>query len=171
MQEVKEEWKPIVGWEDDYEVSNLGRVRRKPVPIKPSKRSNRQETRPYYQISLANAKKGRKHTYMVHRLVAEAFLGERPQSYHINHKDGDKANNAVENLEYVSPRENIMHAVEMGLIRPELIPRQTNLKDEDAADIRVLSRWLSLRQLGRLFDLSPSAIRYIVLRKTFKHVP
>ena len=44
-------------------------------------------------------------------MVAAAFIGPRPKGYHINHKDGDKANNCVTNLEYVSPSENAIHAL------------------------------------------------------------
>lgn len=58
---------------------------------------------------------GRNVQRYVHELVAEAFLGERPSGFDINHRDGDKHNNVLENLEYVSHAENMAHASRHGL--------------------------------------------------------
>ena len=53
--------------------------------------------------------------YRAHRIVAEAFLGQCPEGYQVNHKDGDKANNDISNLEYMTCRQNIIHARNIGL--------------------------------------------------------
>ncbi|UCF55879.1 MAG: HNH endonuclease, partial [Deltaproteobacteria bacterium] len=52
--------------------------------------------------------------FLVHRLVAEAFIGSCPEAHEINHKDCDPSNNHVSNLEWVTRKENIAHAVKMG---------------------------------------------------------
>lgn len=64
----------------------------------------------YFETSISN---GKRKTQLVHRLVANAFLGSPPTKdrIFINHKDGDKGNNAVENLEYVTPAENVRHGL------------------------------------------------------------
>jgi hypothetical protein len=49
-------------------------------------------------------------------LVAENFIGKRPKGYEINHKDGKKSNNRLNNLEWVTPKENYHHAVKLGLM-------------------------------------------------------
>lgn len=58
---------------------------------------------------------GARKKYYVHRLVAEVFLGEIPEGMCVNHKDGDKSNNHVNNLEIVTRAENNRHAIETGL--------------------------------------------------------
>lgn len=58
---------------------------------------------------------GSKKTHSVHVLVAEAFIGSRPQGYTVNHKDADRTNNLVSNLEWVTQSRNVKHAYELGL--------------------------------------------------------
>lgn len=113
-----EEWRPVVGYEDLYSISSLGRVRRDaPNPIggggagrilRPAA-----NTGGYLQVGLSCA--NRKRSITVHRLVCTAFFGARPNGYQSNHKDGNKANNAVANLEYVTPKQNTRHAIDLGL--------------------------------------------------------
>jgi len=94
-----EEWKDIPGYEGLYEVSNLGRVRRNGKILKPSK--NRYG---YFQLVLS--KDGTKRTFTIHRLVAYAFINNPDNLPCINHKDEDKTNNAVNNLEWCDSRYN-----------------------------------------------------------------
>lgn len=94
-----------------YEVSNLGNVRRaKPGistfvgrPVLPMISAGG-----YMQVHLGGMTSRRAY---VHHLVMEAFVGPRPRGMVVNHKDGDKQNNAFDNLEYVSPTENCNHAI------------------------------------------------------------
>jgi hypothetical protein len=98
-----------------YQVSDAGRVRAHPDPY-PMTRGSRpgrilfqsKDNRGYFQVYLY--KDYKQHTVKVHRLVATEFLGERPDDMTVNHIDGNKENNAVENLEYISNKENIRHA-------------------------------------------------------------
>lgn len=106
-----EKWKPVEEY-PEYEVSSYGRVRSlkygKIRMIRPGVgRSG------YSNVVLYKDKK--KNNRGVHILVAYAFLGERPRGFDINHKSGIKTDNRVENLEYCSRTENMLHAYNLGL--------------------------------------------------------
>ena len=115
-------WKSVKGYEGLYEVSNLGRVK----ALERRKNCNRgygiikeHIMKPnfcntdYYRVALTNNNHIRKY-YLIHRLVAEAFI-ENPNNYDIvNHKDGNKLNNQVDNLEWCTVSYNLKHAYENG---------------------------------------------------------
>lgn len=110
---MKEVWKDIKGFEGIYQVSNLGKVRSltrkvwnytKPGRIlKPHFKNNG-----YLQISLSDGENVSKHIY-IHRLVAQAFIPNPNNLPQINHKDFNKQNNVVNNLEWVTTSENQLH--------------------------------------------------------------
>ena len=126
---MQEQWKEVVGFNGFYEVSSLGRVRSldrkvfrlgrfgqdshnvykgKLIPVW-------QTSNGYYRITLN--REGKKSNHLVHRLVANAFL-ENPKSKEtVNHKNGIKADNRLENLEWATRSEQIIHAWETGLNR------------------------------------------------------
>lgn len=125
---MKEVWKDIRGYEGLYQISNIGRVKSlarrtsckgvlgdgdtREVPEKVL-RCNTVNGYRYASLS----KDGHAKVFRVHRLVAFAFIGDPPSpEYQVNHKDGNKTNNTVENLEWVTPRDNTLHARRTGLI-------------------------------------------------------
>lgn len=100
-------WKPIVGWEGHYEVSNMGRVRNGDLRI-----LRLTATSHGYRVVntiTANIHKGR----YVHRLVATAFIQNPDGKPLVNHKNGVKSDNKASNLEWVTPLENNIHASEV----------------------------------------------------------
>lgn len=138
-----EVWKPIAGYEGMYEISSYGRVRSlaRTIAIEGDVkgahvRSYRERILRYarhpggYQtVVLSNT--GEQIGHYVHRLVAEAFLPPRPEAPEVNHKDADKTNNHVSNLEWVTAAENGAHASKAGLCAKKLTP-------EKVAEIRRL---------------------------------
>lgn len=100
-------WKPIQGFEGLYEVSDGGRVRS--LRGKTPRILNINKTVAGYPhvglVRLGESSK-RRYWFSVHRLVAAAFIGPCPEGYVVNHKDENKANNVISNLEYVTFREN-----------------------------------------------------------------
>jgi hypothetical protein len=98
---MKEVWKDVVGYEGRYEVSSLGRLRGPRTTTKGIPGS-----RGYYQVFLREKGARAGKTKNIHVLVAEAFLGPRPDGMHVCHADGDKSNNTLENLRYDTPKNN-----------------------------------------------------------------
>ena len=94
-----EEWRPVVGYEGRYEVSNLGRVRRIKI-IEPVKKKHG-----YMQVSLEDRNRVRK-SFRLHRIVATAFIPNPDNKPQVNHKDENPENNQVDNLEWATAEEN-----------------------------------------------------------------
>lgn len=127
--ECQELWKSVVGYEGHYEVSNLGRVRslNRVVPRSgPTNATSKQGSlrkahiTPKGYARLQLAKDGDTQNYMVHRLVAEAFIPNPFQKPLVNHKNGVKTDNRVDNLEWATDSENQIHAYETGLRKPSI---------------------------------------------------
>ena len=109
---MEEIWKDVKDF-PNYQVSNLGNVRNK----KTGRPMHQKLGRDGHYMSEFLTNKGRENTQRVHRLVAEAFLGEHPGLV-VNHIDGNKLNNNVDNLEWCTAAENNRHAIRMGLNKP-----------------------------------------------------
>jgi hypothetical protein len=105
------EWKPVVGYEGFYEVSNDGQIK----TVKTGHIRVNQKRR-YAEVKLSTPDTPRTNgNHYVHRLVAEAFIGSAA-GLEVNHINGDKLDNRVENLELVTPSQNILHAISSKLL-------------------------------------------------------
>jgi len=106
----EEKWLPVCGWEGLYNVSSLGRIRSLPRRGKninrvyPGRNIKLSGNR-YFIVNLYRDNK--KHSYLVHRLVAGAFLGNIPDDKVVDHIDGDKKNNDISNLRFLTTGQNI----------------------------------------------------------------
>jgi len=126
-----ENWKPVKDFEKLFEVSDLGNFRRKGK----ENNLNQYKTATGY-MTLATTPYGRAKgwkTFRIHREVAKAFIDNPENKPQVNHKDGVKHNNKVDNLEWCTARENTQHAWETGLAKP-LTPEQapnTKLSNEE----------------------------------------
>lgn len=113
---MEEKWKPVFGLEELYEVSSFGRVRtvryrkgghRKGYILKPKVM---RDGYLYFRFTLNKKQIFRN----AHRVVAMHFIENPKDKKEVNHKDCDKKNNRIDNLEWVTPKENVDHAVRMG---------------------------------------------------------
>ena len=116
-------YKDLVGYGNRYEVSNLGRIKAlarkkncnrgwgwiKEHIMKPTNCGTE-----YYRVPLTNKEHIKKY-YLVHRLVAQTFIDNPYNLPQVNHIDGDKSNNGIDNLEWCTREDNIKHAYRIGL--------------------------------------------------------
>ncbi len=140
---MQEEWATIDGW-PDYMVSSHGRVYsvRNDILLR-SSRSN--GGRDYPQVKLWT--NGREHTYLIHRLVALAFVDGYFDGAEVNHKNGIKTNNVAWNLIWCTRSENMLHAHRTGLKQPSGGPYQIR-------PIRII-------ETGKVFNSAMACARYI----------
>ena len=176
---MAEIWKDVVGYEGMYQVSDRGRARRiSKGPGTYPGRLLKPYTDAYGYLRVDLRCNGKRKNATVHRLVAEAFLGPAPSPKHeVNHKNGDRVDNRVENLEWVTRSENLTHAFRVlgsrhGISQGEA-HGQAKLTRRDVVEIRRL--WATgdytQAELGEMFGVTQSTIHLIVTRKHWKHVP
>lgn len=108
---MKEEWKPITGFEGEYEISNQGRVKshhkRNGYDAEGHILKNNNQKGDYLRIILRLPNKKTKST-SIHKLVYEHFGGDIPNGYHIHHMNGNKQDNRIENLQLLSPSQHVL---------------------------------------------------------------
>ena len=140
-----EVWKDIDGYEGLYQVSNLGRVKslKNKKILKYSK-----NYKGYCQINLY--KNGKRKKYCIHRLVALGYVNNILNKEQVNHIDGNKENNCVYNLEWVTCSENNKHAYKIGLNKSHT-ERKVNQYDKEGNFIKT---WESIRDFLRKNNLS-----------------
>lgn len=163
-----EEWQAIEGYEGLYEVSDLGRVR----SVKTETVRAQHTTRGYPSLNLCRG--GRHRSKRVHRLVAQAFM-DAPEAGrdHINHINGDKTDNRLQNLEWVSPGENNRHAADAGL--NDQRGRRNNrakLTAEDVLEMRERAKrsGVTQRDLAAEFGVSQPQVGRILRRERWDHI-
>jgi hypothetical protein len=152
-------WKDIKGYESNYQISNLGRVKSN-YRIKKLKGSITKKGYLSYKLYHIN---GSKKSFQSHQLVAKAFIDNIDGKTQVNHKDGNKLNNHVDNLEWVTCKENINHAIETGL-RDKCI----NLRKQDLFgngkinEVRMyIEKGLTNTEISKIYNCHHSTISKI----------
>lgn len=155
---AKENWL-TVKHNDNYEISNLGNVRNKITKriLKPAI-----SNKGYYLVSLSRNCK--QHTYTIHKLVMEHFNRCAFDYEVINHKDHNKLNNNIDNLEYVTQKENVQDAYDNGLCENARKQAKINiLKASDNEKIKInqydlqgnfIKQWDYIRQVEKETGIS-----------------
>jgi predicted XRE-type DNA-binding protein len=163
-----EVWKTIKGFED-YEVSNYGNVRN----IKKNKILKSKKDRSGY-LSLSLYLNGVKKFKYIHRLIALNFIEEIEGKPFVNHKDGNKLNNLISNLEWCTHKENCQHSIKNKLQIPFIGEQCGNskLKEKDVLKIRNLynKENISQQKIAKIYNITQANVYSIVNLKTWKHI-
>lgn len=167
------EWFEIGGRFTDYpnyKVSKDGRV--KTFSQKRCILKSVLHHRGYYVVSLVNTSKKLKIQAHIHQLVATAFLGDPPSIDHtVNHKDGVKTNNNIDNLEYITFHENSTHASQMGLYKVGSENGKAKLTEDQVIDIKLMLRLgIGNKVISDGFGVTPETIGDIKKGRSWKHL-
>lgn len=183
----QEEWKDVIGWENWYQVSDLGRVKSLERQIKYKSGSIRNQKSsiikgyPNKKFYLKlNFKMNTKRTmFSIHRLVAIAFLPNPLNLPEVNHigkypdgREGNKLDNRAISLEWCTRKQNVNHSWENGL--SVSIVGETHYKSKltnnNILDIRKIGKSKTLKEISDIYNITESNVSYILKSKTWKHI-
>lgn len=158
---MSEIWKDIISYEGTYQVSNLGNVRslhwnhsNKIRLLTPFLNGG------YLRVGFRtnNVLKN----YLIHVLVANAFIPNPENKPQVNHKDGNKLNNSVSNLEWVSASENVIHAKKHNLITKNPCRWEPCKINQLSLDGKIIATYPSQREASRQLNLNQARISYAI---------
>lgn len=168
-------WAWVSGYEGLYQISNFGRIKSFPrngtgKEIKILRPGLTKDG--YLRIYLYKNNTPRR--FNIHRLVAETFISNSENKPHVNHKDGNKFNNCVKNLEWSTVAENNQHAYDAGLKKAVGNSADSKLTSEQIYWIREhyipRNKEYGERALAKKFNVTQSTISNVILRKHYKDV-
>lgn len=167
---MTEAWKPVVGYEGAYEVSSHGRIKKVGAQRKDGSAFI---MKPYLKdryVVIELVKNGQRKRWPVHRLVLIAFFGYDKERPHVNHIDGNRGNNMLANLEWVTIQENMKHAIKTGLFSIGANHQHAKLNEENVVQIRRMGGTHTFTQLANHFGVSEATLVSAMYGRTWKHV-
>lgn len=144
---MKEQWKPVEGADDRYEVSNTGKIRSLNYKNSGETRELKPAPDPKGYLKTMILMGGKYKTVKIHRIVAKAFIPNPEGKPQVNHKDGNKENNCVDNLEWATNIANAHHAIKNGLFK-------NSYKATEAANKKRERPITAIDESGREFEFS-----------------
>jgi hypothetical protein len=168
---MKEIWKDIIGYEGFYSISNLGKVRRekKSQGTQIGRILKTKINYNGYEYLILSKKNNVKRKY-IHRLLAETFIG-KSKGLDVNHKNSNRSDNRLSNLEYVTRRENLLHGSIFGFVK---VGEDCNLSTFKEKDILKIRKYFDLKftinEIAQMYGKRNETIRRIVNRTTWRHI-
>lgn len=109
-------------------------------------------------------------TFLIHRIIALTFLENPYNKPQINHKNGIKIDNRVENLEWVTARENKIHAIKIGLVNPQMTRGKLRKPEIDQIIKLIKEGKKTQTEIGKIFNVTHSMVSYIKHKKQWKNI-
>ena len=169
-----ERWVAVSRFGGRYEASTEGYVRHTAQHHKRVAASRKGSLRPDGYLILGIRYNDRNTSFLVHRIIAEAFLGPCPPSKEVNHKNGVRTDNRLCNLEYVTRQENVTHCRQvLGHDNKGVKHGLARFTDQDVLEIRRLRNQLQwpLLRVAERFNCSFQQVSAIALYKCWAHLP
>lgn len=165
-------WIEIPGYEDEYEISSDGEIRSK----RNSTSSKKLKVLKHYilptgYLQTCLSKKGKQTKFYIHRLVLAAFLRPPIKGETVNHINGIKPDNRLENLEYMSREDNVRHGVYvLGFSKSGTNHHNAKLTENDVLQIRLLAETQTHQSISTMYPISRANVTNIVNRRNWKHL-
>jgi hypothetical protein len=182
MDKKREQWKDINGYEGLYQVSSEGRVKSLKRIVVTRDKVKRTLCEKVLKLGLCGggyliaglSKNNKRRTLRVHRLVMESFRPTEDSSLQVNHIDGNKLNNMVENLEWCTASENIKHSYKNGMSSCFYGEKSnlSKLTNKDVNRIRMAGRCgMQTKEIAKIFNTVPANINHILSGKNWGRLP
>jgi predicted XRE-type DNA-binding protein len=165
VEKYKEIWMGVVGYENNYMISNFGRVKN----VKTGRILKQNKVKGYNAVGLC--KNRQQETLYIHRLVMENFVPNLFNKKTVNHIDGNKLNNFLNNLEWASQSDNVYHSYKVGLAsnRGEKNNR-AKLTEKEVTEIRTLSKTLRQGEIAKRYGVTQAAVSSIITGKNWNYI-
>ena len=176
-------WKQIPQVGGNYECNTNGEIRRVLGTVKFGKQTRKvggnvlkpkTKKNGYLEVNLTVSNTSK--SFYVHRLIAAAWLDMTTNNLQVNHKDGDKSNNTIRNLEVVTQSQNMVHAYKLGLIKPRNFKgsHHPNARTNEEEVVKIRHEHTNHHSIKRLLidypHLTKPILTKIVYRESWKHV-
>lgn len=171
------EWRDIPGFEGIYQVSNMGDIKRikgGKGAVAGSLRKLKSNGKGYMVVILNIRNEGK--THYVHRLVMLAFVGECPDGMEVNHKNGVRHDNRLENLEYLTHKQNLDYSKYVLMVKPQYDRRgeknvRAKLNEQKVREIRALAKQgIPTVKIAEQYNVTDESIYRIVKFQQWAHI-